>query len=108
MGGVHLTVGRYTLRAETGPRLAVGHMVGDVPVGSLDKPRTTTLPWIGWQLALGAGAVIARRLAVEATVAGGYVIAPAGGRIKDERQVAIEGAWLGAFLCFGGRADLAN
>jgi hypothetical protein len=108
MGGVHRSLGRYTLRAETGPRLAVGHLVGDVPLGSTNSPRTTTLPWIGWQLQLGAGAVIARHLVMEVTAVGGYVTNKLGGRITGERQVAIEGAWLGAFLCFGGRGDLAN
>jgi hypothetical protein len=108
MGGVHRTLGRFSLRAETGPRLAVGHMVGEVPVGSTDKPRTTTAPWIGWQLQLGAGAVIARHLVIEVTAVGGYVTNKLAGRITGERNVAIEGAWLGAFLCFGGRADLAN
>jgi hypothetical protein len=107
-GGVHRTLGRYTLRAETGPRVAVGHMVGDVPVGSLAMPTTTTLPWIGWQLQLGTSAVIARYLVMEVTAVGGYVIAPLGGKIFMQREVAIEGVWLGAFLSFGGRADLAN
>lgn len=108
LGGIHRTLGRYTLRAETGPRLAVGHMVGEVPVGSIMDPTTTTLPWIGWQLQLGTSAVLARHLVMELTAVGGYVIAPLGGRIVKQRQVAIEGAWLGAFLSFGGRADLGN
>ncbi|HET6281086.1 MAG TPA: hypothetical protein VFH73_08970 [Polyangia bacterium] len=108
LAGIHRTFGHYTLRAETGPRLAVGHMVGEVPVGSIVDPTTTTLPWIGWQLQLGTSAVLARHLVMELTAVGGYVIAPLGGKILAQRQVAIEGAWLGAFLSFGGRADLGN
>lgn len=109
MAGVHKNLGRYTLRAGTGPRLAIGRMDGDVPPSSTLKPLTLTAPWVGWQLQTGFGAAITRHLLVELTIDGGYVVAPLTGRILNESgdvvdTVVVEGAWLGAFLSFGGRA----
>jgi hypothetical protein len=50
-------------------------------------------------------AAIARQLVVELTVEGGYVLAPLAGRVRGQREVTVEGLWLGAFLSVGARSD---
>lgn len=103
--GLHHALGRATLRAETGPRLAIGRLRGTVPSASPDLAATFTAPWLGWSQQVSVEAAVAPQLVVELTVEGGYVLAPLAGRVRGQREVTVEGLWLGAFLSFGARSD---
>jgi hypothetical protein len=60
--------------------------------------------WSGWLGPLAAASLTvapASRLALELGLEGGYVVVPFGGRVDGVRQVAIDGAWIGAQLGVG-------
>jgi hypothetical protein len=101
--GLHHTLGGTTFRAETGPRLGIGRLSGTPPATSPDLATTFTAPWLAWSQHVSVEAAITRHLVVELTVEGGYVLAPLAGKVREQREVVVEGLWLGAFLSFGVR-----
>jgi hypothetical protein len=91
-----------TLRAATGPRLALGQLHGHAALAG-DEAGTFTAPWIGWLAQAGVAAPLGPRFTVELVGRGGYVLSPIGGRVAGARAIAVEGAWIGASLALGAR-----
>jgi hypothetical protein len=100
--GVHHHLGAVTLRAATGPRLAIGRLRASASLPG-DEAGTFTAPWLAWQAQAGAAVGLGRHLLLELVLRTGYVLSPIGGRIAGDREIAVEGPWVGAALALGAR-----
>jgi hypothetical protein len=92
---------RVSLRLGGGLRGGAVRLSG-VPAPSPDAHGATFwAPWVG-PMALGSvGVVATRRLTLDLTVEGGYVVSPVGGLVNGRREVAVDGAWIGFQLGVG-------
>jgi hypothetical protein len=100
--GAHRRLGRFTTRAVTGPRLALARLQADATLPG-DQAGSFTAPWAGWLAKVGLGRSFGSRIAVELAGEVGHVLSPIGGRIAGDREIAVEGAWIGASLSAGAR-----
>ena len=52
-------------------------------------------PFAGPMALIGASLALPRRLLIELSLEGGYVVLPVGARVAGVRAIAVEGPWLG-------------
>jgi hypothetical protein len=91
---------RVALRVGGGVRGGAARLEGQ-PSGPDIRGAVAWSGWLGPVAASSLTVAPLRQLALEVALEAGYVALPFGGRVDGTRQVAIDGAWIGAQLGVG-------